>query len=236
VNSLRDKYVTGEYLSHNPSWDIGDSPWKAKKIVSLLSSVEYTPSSICEVGCGAGGVLAELRQAFQTAELFGYDIAPDAARFWPQHASASINFQVGDFFELNQRRFDLILLLDVIEHLLNPFDMLSKLGYYAKRFIFHIPLDLSALNVVRERPLLSSRRKVGHIHYFTKGLALELLKDTHYDIIDWCYTQATFTSPQRNWKTALASYPRRLVYAISKDWGVRLLGGETILILARAKI
>jgi len=81
VKAFDDKYTSGDYLAHNPSWDIGDSPWKAEKIVALLSSAGYTPSSICEIGCGAGGILVELRKSFSEAELFGYDIAPDAARF-----------------------------------------------------------------------------------------------------------------------------------------------------------
>jgi SAM-dependent methyltransferase len=235
MKSLHERYTAGDYLAHNPSWDIEDSPWKAEKVIAFLSSASYTLSSICEIGCGGGGVLAELRRRYPETELFGFDVAPDAARFWTRHASANIKFQVGDFFKLNQQQFDLILVLDVIEHLPDPFDFLSRLRSYAKLFLFHIPLDLSAINILRERPLLFSRRKVGHIHYFCKGLALELLKEAHYKIVDWRYTRAAFTSPQRNWKTILASYPRRLAYALNKDLGVRLLGGETLMILAQAK-
>jgi len=78
------------------------------------------------------------------------------------------------------------------------------------------------------------RTKVGHIHYFTKRLALALLEDCGYDMLKWCYTGAAFTSPQRTWKLKLASLPRRLAYSMSKDWGVRFLGGETLMVVARA--
>lgn len=202
-------------------------------MVALLLENEGPPVSICEVGCGAGGVLAEMRGIFPNAELYGYDIAPDAAGFWPRHSSANIHFEVGDFFRLNKRQFDLLLVLDVIEHLQDPFDFLSKLVGYARTFVFHIPLDLSAINVLRERPLLSSRLKVGHIHYFSKGLALELLKECNYEILKWRYTGAAFNSPKRNWKGKLAVLPRRAAYLIDKDWGVRLLGGETLIVLAQ---
>jgi SAM-dependent methyltransferase len=231
--SPKDKYTSGDYLRNNPTWDMEDSPWKAEKVFEILSEKGYNPTSVCEIGCGAGGVLAELRRLFPKCELFGYEIAGDASHFWSQHAQANIHFEVGDFFELNKRSFDVLLLLDVIEHLESPFDFLNRLREFASSFVFHIPLDLSALNVFREKPLLDSRLKVGHIHYFTKELALSLLSECGYDVLNWRYTGAAFMSPKRNWKSRLASLPRRLAYSVNKDWGTRLFGGETLMVLAQ---
>lgn len=230
------RYLCHDYALKNPTWDSEDSPWKAKQVMRMLRMHGLTPNQIVEVGCGAGGVLAELRTAFPQAELFGFDIAPDATRFWSQHASTNIKFTLGDFFELNQRSYELMLVLDVIEHLPNPFDFLTRLRSHAKHYMFHFPLDLSALSVLRETPLLYVRNKVGHIHYYTKNLALALLSESGYQVVDCFYTDAAFASPQRTWKTRLASLPRRLAYAFNKDAGVRLLGGETLLVLARSKV
>jgi SAM-dependent methyltransferase len=212
-----------------------DGLWKAKQVQEVITTAGVKPRSICEVGCGAGGILAELRRFFPDAELYGYDIASDAAKFWSQHAWAKISFKVGDFFALNQRHFDVLLLLDVIEHLENPFDFLLRLREYGRFFVFHIPLDLSATNILRKSPLLQARSRVGHLHYFTKDLALALVKECGYEILDCHYTGAAFTSPKRNWMTRLAKLPRLLAYALSKDVGVRLLGGETLMILAEAR-
>jgi SAM-dependent methyltransferase len=227
------KYTSDEYGQFNPSWDIEDSPWKAKQVADLLTAAGVNAESICEVGCGAGGVLAELRRFFPEAELFGYDVAPGAEKFWRQHDVANIHFEVGDFFELNKRHFDLLLILDVIEHLQDPFDFLSRVRDYANMFGFHIPIDLSAINVLRGKPLMRSRLKVGHIHYFTKELALSLLAECGYDVLNWRYTGAAFMSPKRDWKSRLASLPRRLAYSVNKDWGTRLFGGETLMVLAQ---
>ncbi len=91
------------------------------------------------------------------------------------------------------------------------------------------------MSVLRESPLLHVRDKVGHIHYFTKGLALALLVECGYEVLDWKYTGAAFTAPQRSWKTRVAGLVRRLAYAANKDAGVRLMGGETLMVLARAR-
>ncbi|OPX84860.1 MAG: bifunctional 3-demethylubiquinone-9 3-methyltransferase/ 2-octaprenyl-6-hydroxy phenol methylase [Pelotomaculum sp. PtaB.Bin104] len=228
-----EKYISDDYIRQNPSWDSEDSPWKVEFIAAVLRTANLMPDSICEVGCGAGGVLAGLRCMYPHTELYGYDIAPAVAQFWKKHEQSNIRFYVGDFFCLNKKTYDLILLLDVIEHVVDPFNFLSQLNGSAKWYLFHFPLDLSAINVLREKPILSVRKNVGHIHYFTKNLALSLLKECGYDIIEWRYTGATFNVPRRTWRTMLASLPRRLAYAVHKDWGVRALGGETLFVLAR---
>ncbi len=228
-----DKYLTNDYLKSNPTWDIEDSVWKSEFVVSILNSIEFTPGSICDVGCGAGGVLAALRGSYPYASFFGFDIAPDAARFWPQHKALNISFHVGDFLTLNSRQYDILLVLDVIEHLSDPFSFLINLQCFSTYYLFHFPLDMSAINVVREKPILRQRKIVGHIHYFTKNLALSLLNECGYNIIKWSYTGATFNSPQRTLKTILASVPRRLAYTLNKDLGARIFGGETLFVLAR---
>ena len=227
------RYTSEAYLQANPSWDIEDSPWKVDQVVRMMRRHQIAPASIAEIGCGAGAILAGLRRHFPDAELYGYDIAPGAAGFWGRYASARIEFTLGDFFAYSHRQYDVLLVLDVIEHLANPFDFLARLSGHARYHIFHIPLDLSAMSVLREAPLVHVRQKVGHLHYYTKGLALATLEESGYQILDSCYTGAGFTAPQRGWLSRLASLPRRLVQAMAKDAGVRLFGGETLMVLAR---
>ena len=167
------------------------------------------------------------------ARLFGYEISPDAAAFWERHHDLGIQFRVGNFLEEETQKFDLLLLLDVFEHVPDPFEFLSALRSRAEHFIFHIPLDLNAVSVARETPLLYVRRKVGHIHYYTRGLALALLNECGYEILDWAYTGAAFSAPQSGIKAKLARLPRRMLYALNRDFGVRLLGGDTLIVLAR---
>jgi len=229
------KYISGEYLRDNPSWDIEDSPWKAEKIVEMLSGVGLNPVSICEVGCGAGGVLASLRTAYPKVDLYGFDISPDAAHFWEEHHKLDINFQLGDFLKLNRQPFDLLLVLDVIEHVVDPWKFLEGLKSWSDHILLHIPLDLSAQNIVRETPVLEARRQVGHIHYFTKNLAFELLNETGYHIDQWSYSGLSRSGPRSSWKSRLALFPRMLAYAFNKDAGVLLLGGETLFVLASPK-
>lgn len=230
-----ESYESGDYLANNPTWDEEDSEWKANQVLKTIERNQLVPKSIVEVGCGAGGILASLYDALPDVEYSGFEIAPDASKFWEKHASKKITFSVVDFLQTQTAHFDVLLLLDVIEHVANPFEFLSALRGRADYYVFHIPLDLSAISVARESPLLRVRQKVGHIHYFTKGLALSLLEECGYQLIDWSYTGASFTAPQTTWKGLLARLPRRLVFGINRDLGVRLLGGDTLMVLAKAR-
>jgi cyclopropane fatty-acyl-phospholipid synthase-like methyltransferase len=230
----KNLYIGNQYLDQNPNWHREDSQWKAKIIAKILEDYKIQPKSICEVGCGAGDVLRYLKSSFPHAGLYGFDISPHAAKFWDENQGEQRNvaFKLGDFHQINTMSYDVLMMLDVFEHVRDPFSFLENSRPYAQKFVFHIPLDLSASSVARKMPLLNSRRSVGHLHFYNKDLALETLRGAGYRIIDWRYTGASLNSPKRAWKTQLASMPRRLLWGINKDMGVRLLGGETLLVLA----
>lgn len=228
-----EKYTSDDYIKDNPSWDMEDSPWKAARVHRMIEAAGLSPRSIFEVGCGAGGVLASLAAVYPAADCRGFEIAGAAARFWAAHKRPNLRFEVTDFLASKAERCEVLLLLDVIEHVADPHAFLSGLRGRADYCLLHIPLDLSALSVARELPLLDSRRKVGHINYFTKNLALELLRETGYEVLRWEYSGAAFSSPQATWKTRLAAMPRKLAALLGRDFGARLLGGETLFVLAR---
>ena len=202
---------------------------------NALRRANVQPVSIAEVGCGAGQVLVSLRASYPLARLIGFDIAPAASAFWPGPGQTDIDFFLGDFLRESQSHYDVILLLDVIEHLNDPFGFLPMIKDRADYFVFHFPLDLSALSVLRESPLLYVREKVGHLHYFTKSLALKLLDECGFEVLDWQYTGAALNAPRRSIKTRVAAMVRRILYALNKDVGVRILGGETLIVVARPK-
>jgi SAM-dependent methyltransferase len=228
-----NRYLNGDYARKNPDWDSKDAIWKAGKLYQLLVDHEFQPSSIVEIGCGSGAVLAALRGHYPQASLAGFDIAPEASNFWSDASVRGIRFELADYLSLDEPIPDLILLLDVLEHLGNPWEFLARLQQRAKLVAFHFPLDLSALGVLRESPLLQVRDKVGHLHYFTRGLALSLLRESGFEIVEARFTGAAVNAPQRSFKTRVAGCVRSLAYAIDRDLGARLLGGETLMVLAR---
>lgn len=235
MSGINARYLEDDYLENNPTWDSEDSLWKAERVKAILNSSGLVPASVCEVGCGAGKILEALADSYPKTSFSGYDIAPAAAKFWEEINNPDLSLKVGDFFTVDSGHYDVILLLDVLEHVADLYGFLEGLKGRSNYIVIHFPLDLSAMSVLRESPLLYVRRKVGHIHYFTKELALALLQECGYEVLDWQYTGAAFNTPQAGLKTKLARVPRQIAYAINKDVGVRLLGGETLMVLVKQK-
>ena len=223
-------YLNGDYQKLNPSWDTDDSVWKAGLVAGLLTRHRLQPSAMAEVGCGAGAVLDALHRKLPSVRLQGWDIAPGAEQFWSRYEG--ISFARGDFASASDETFDVVLLLDVIEHVSNPHDFLARLRARCKHLVLHVPLDLSAASVLRETPLLNQRRTVGHIHYFTRALAVELLVECGYEVLEASFSGAHLRH-QTSFKGKCFQLLRRAVFALNREVGVRLLGGDTLVILAR---
>jgi SAM-dependent methyltransferase len=225
-------YADGTYLRNNPDWHTSDSPWKARHVKAMLDRNGLAPAAICEVGCGAGDVLLNLARLMPAhTHFFGYDISPDAYRICSAKAAANVEFHLANLLE-QPVRFDVAMAIDVFEHVEDYFAFLRKLRSKARYKLFHIPLDLSALGLLRPSPLLHSWRNVGHIHQFTKDTALAALQDTGYRIIDHTYTSGRTELPNLGWKSRLLKLPRNALYALSPDAAARIMGGYSLLVLA----
>jgi SAM-dependent methyltransferase len=230
------RYVDGEYLQRNPGWHSDDSPWKAEHILKMIARNSLAPRTIAEVGCGAGEILRRVQAGLgPDVRLVGFDVSPQALALCSPKANERLRFELGTLEAQGDVTFDLLLLIDVVEHVENCAQFLRDMRTRARHVILHIPLDLSAQGVLREEPLIATRRQVGHIHYFTKGLALEALKEAGYRIVDSFYTGGAIDLPAKTVRTWVASWPRRLFFSINKDLCARLLGGFSLLILVEPR-
>src|SRR5436309_5500540 len=228
----RTLYVDGEYLAKNPAWHVEESAWKARQVLRMLLQNSVAPKTVCDVGCGVGEVLRQLQGKLDRECVYwGYDISPQAIELAETRASERIHFELADFGQETDKFFDLILVLDVIEHLPDYFSFLQKLKARGAYKIFHIPLDLSVQTVLRKNGLLKRREMYAHLHYFSKETALRTLKDAGYEVLNYFYTPRSIefgSTPGQ----MLLKLPRKLLFAIGKDFTVRFLGGFSLLVLA----
>jgi hypothetical protein len=226
-------YEDGAYLEKHPTWHEEDSPWKAEQISRIMKMNNLVPSTICEIGCGAGEILNCLANEYSETVLCGYDISPHAIALCKKKEKQNLRFFLEDMLEGTEHTFDVALAVDVFEHVEDYLGFLRKLKPKAKFKIFHIPLDLSVQTILRRTPIASARQDLGHIHYFTKDIALAALKDTGYEIIDYFYTGSALELPNRPWTAKLMALPRRLFFLMHQDAAVRILGGYSLMVLSK---
>jgi cyclopropane fatty-acyl-phospholipid synthase-like methyltransferase len=231
---MKTIYEDGAYLANNPKWHEEGSLWKSKQITKMLNKHNIIPSSVCEVGCGAGEILNCLTNNFgDKVAFYGYDISPQAFEICSKKEKHNLHFFLNDLLDEEGMTFELVMAIDVFEHVEDYFGFLRKLKNKGAHKIFHIPLDLSVQMVLRSAPIMEARSSVGHIHYFTKETALATLKDTGYEVVDYFYTKHSLDLPNRGWKADLMNLPRRFFFALHRDLTVRILGGFSLLVLAK---
>jgi cyclopropane fatty-acyl-phospholipid synthase-like methyltransferase len=220
-------YTSGEYLKMNPTWHVEESPWKVEHITQMLERHQLEPQTICEVGCGVGEVLRLLQtQMSDSCTFWGYDISPQAIEMANERANERLHFKLTDIADEDNAFFDLILVLDVIEHLEDYFTFLRNVKPRSRYKLFQIPLEVSVQGVLRGKIFVRNRNLYGHLHHFTKETVIRTLEDVGYEVIDYSYANEVF-------QTKLARLSRKLLYTVHQDWAARILGGSRMLVLAK---
>jgi SAM-dependent methyltransferase len=199
----------------------------------MMKQQNLAPKTVCDVGCGAGLVLAELQPHLPPdCVCWGYDVSPDALAMSAKRGNENLRFRL---FDIRKDQcdafFDLLLMLDVFEHVEDYIGLVRSVRSKAKQKLFHIPLDLSVQAVVRRNGLLLRRDHHAHLHYFTKETALRTLTDVGYSIVDYFFTPRCIELGDL-FVQKIARIPRQLSFALAPDVTVRVLGGYSLMVLA----
>ena len=225
-------YHNGEYLRLHPNWDGDDAVLKSGWVRGMIDKHRLPVKEVIEVGCGSGRILSELSSHYADAHFKGYDISPEAIHIAKQFAGEKISFYEAALPN-STTRADLLLLIDVLEHVPDYYGLLENLRRTAMHFIFHIPLDLSCRSLLKPQLLLQEREASGHIHYFSKDMVLWMLRDAGYSVMDWKYTKPVCDLERtRGLKGGVKKTVRNVSFNLSKEKAVKWWGGYSMLIAA----
>jgi SAM-dependent methyltransferase len=224
-----------EYLEKNPTWHIEDSPWKATQILKMITRNKLTPKTVVEIGCGAGEILNQLHQRMEdkSVEFSGFEISPDAIELTKLREKERLHFYHQDLLQANNQ-YDLLLMIDVFEHVPDYIGFINKSKDKATYKIYHIPLDISVFGIMINS-FKKGRESVGHIHYFNKETALATLRDSGQEIIDWFYTPGALEINKKGLSFAgkIVNFFRRISYKLSPNRAVNTFGGFSLLVLTK---
>lgn len=229
--AVNEIYRDGTYLAHNQGWHQEDSPYKAGLVSAAIERAALTFSSCGDVGCGAGLVTELLSAEYPHSSFTGFDLSNDAMQFWSERSSRANlqyrNMEIG----ASGTKFDLVLCLDVFEHVEDYRGFLRALRNSGRHFIFNIPLDMNVVKLLTSGIRLA-REEVGHLHYFNAYSALRTLVDTGYRLVDVHYAAAFLAVPPRSLRQTLM-LPLRLASLIAgKRIASTLFGGVSLVVVA----
>ena len=179
---MQNRYTDGTYLVDNPSWHEEDAPWKLTHILRALRAAHMEKfSRVLDAGCGSGGIINAWAAQAPDGQFTGWDISPQAHALAVKNAPANVRFVCADAPPAGP--FDVVLAIDVIEHLSDPAAWLAQVAARAPLLVLHVPLDLSFRSFLFPSLLECERKAVGHIHFFTARALKKFLREQNYKII-----------------------------------------------------
>ena len=189
----------------------------------LIEQLIEPKSRVLEIGCGDGSLLAYLKKT-KDAEVFGIDVSFHAVEL---AKAKGIKIQRGDIsYEENliPENIDHIIMVEVLEHLSNPIEVLMNLkGKYRKSLIVDIP-NTGAINdrlrlLFGRFPRQWILHPNEHLQFWTVTDFLFLCQQlgfrvkSYYGLHDAYYD----FGPLRMWKHYPKMFSRFIVYELSSS-------------------
>jgi hypothetical protein len=224
-------YKDGEYLKKNQTWHTEDSPYKSRLVMDALEKNNVDFSTCADIGCGAGLVAELLAKKYPLKKFSGYELSPDVQHLIEQREKLpNLDFYNEDIFEQN-RRYDLVVCLDVFEHVEDYYGFLKSLKCKGEKFIFNIPLDMNVAKILTSG-IKYARNEVGHLHYFSQYTAIETLKDCGYNVKSANLSAAFLKIPPRNIRQAVMLPIRFISLLFGMKFATKLFGGASLVVYA----
>jgi SAM-dependent methyltransferase len=133
----------------------------------------FAPSEILDVGCGEGYALSALREHGIACPLSGIDLS-DEAIAEAKLRLPSASFSVENALDLAKtgRKYDLVMMTEVLEHIPNPERMLPVLEQIARRYVvLSVPWEpfFRGLNFMRGKHVTAFGNDPEHINHWGRG-------------------------------------------------------------------
>ena len=223
TKNLPNNYKDLEYLKFNKTWHTEDSKYKSSLVIDAIKKNNIDFSAVVDLGCGAGLVTQLLAKHYPHKSFIGYEISPEAYYFVRQREKLkNLNFSNKNFFK-SGKRCNLVICLDVFEHVEDYYGFLRSLKNKSNKFIFNIPLDMNAMKILTSG-IEYARKEVGHLHYFSRYSALETLKDCGYNIKSESLSAAFLYTLPRNIRQAAVLPLRLLLVMFGKNLAAKVFG------------
>lgn len=178
-------YTSGKYIRENPTLDIEDSPWKLRllkpALERLLQETGAKELRILDVGGGGGLILKGVAEFLGEKKIrtvkYALDLSEEMLEIQRQNnpeMAAGIRCGI-EKTPFGSKEMDLVLMIDVLEHIPDPAAALEELRRIANYVIFKVPMEnnlfYNTLNILKRGGLRRDIfQKVGHVQSYNSGI------------------------------------------------------------------
>ena len=200
-NGLNDNiYENGTYINNNPALHAEDSDYKFEYIKKLISSINFSGNRIkvLDVGGGAGLIAAKTCRYLtetqgKSVDCHALDISSDILDV----QCANNNYISKAMIDIGEAEresgYDLVLLIDVIEHMIEHHEIAEKINNISRNIIYNIPIEKNIMDFLRNIYMRgeyygSQTLSLGHVHFFSSCSAKRFVS-LHHKIVDSIFAE-----------------------------------------------
>jgi len=230
ADRLLDFYSSGSFYDNNTTNSFA-SKWKALLVTDILETIPQQLKIIADVGSGDCMVARHIANVKSNLLIDCYDVTPPEHRFNIDE-TPQLKFYPLSALESSDKQYDLIMALDVIEHVACPRTFLSSLAMRTRRVLLHVPLDLSVVSMLRPAILREQLESAGHVTFYNvETLRIFFHSMGMYPTV-FKLTDAYRQFPQNpTLAQKLVRLMRTVLACQSRTFSANLLGGQTALVL-----
>lgn len=145
------------------------------------------PRTILDLGCGEGFMIDALLRAGVAAEFTGIDLSEAAIADARERLGTRATLEQEDARKLvrDGRSFDMVMMLEVLEHIPDPAQMIPILKQLARRHVLlSVPREpfFCALNFMRGKNMRRLGNDPEHVNHWTRGGFIRFL-EPHFEIL-----------------------------------------------------
>lgn len=170
---------------------------RLKRVLKIVANLP-SGSKILEVGCGGGAFIRAISILRPDLLCFGCDISSSAIK-QAQNVTKSINYTVCGEKTLpyNDNIFDVVLIIDVLEHVLEPENLLKEIYRILKPgalFFSFVPCENDWTSFWKYLDMFGlkndvTKKHAGHINYFSRKDLFDLYGRMKFNFIKISYSE-----------------------------------------------
>lgn len=211
------------YAARHPGWHAEDGPHKAREVADLVASLAWPHRTVEDAGCGSGAVAAALARRWSDSTVVAWDPSPEADANHVPHP------RVTRAAEAPATSPDLVLALDVLEHLDAPWSWLEGLLARCPRAILRVPLDLAAVDLLRPVRWTAHLDRYDHVHAWSRALVRRGVRRAGGRVVAERYVRIP-PPPPRSPAGRVAEFARKRAVQAGHHGTLRIIGGVSLLL------
>lgn len=161
-----------------------------ESLIQLIENTGNGEMAVLEIGCANGGTLAEIKNRYPEAKVYGTELNVHAAAIAAHFAEATVNNIEDKNLPFHKNMFDYILFGDVLEHLHEPMEILKYCREFLREggcIIASIPnvMHVSVIEQLLQGNFTYTEYGLldkTHIHMFTYNEIIRTFYEAGYEI------------------------------------------------------